>query len=342
MITPPAAFSIQDLQFEAFIKFASEDWDFPVPKSSDLASVADAFRANAAGIRLLALLPTQINGLALKTQRAHDMAELEIMDGLRGASAISQEEERKIEARREEILKEFEQHFERKKGTPEWDQAVVKFHLDAAQSLNGLAGNPIGALSIYQMFPVSAVSAWTAIETMLGDLWEAALNCHPATLAALKGAPKRIAKSAYQAANETKASDSDQKLVPLHLIEMNKFDLRSCMGTVFRQQRRFEFTRLSSIREAYSCAFAEKSSPIDTALSQRSLDALSAVRNVIVHKGGYVDAEYIRHTKNLKIPKADIGRRIRLSGETTATLIRDALSTSKSLFIAVDDWIHKN
>jgi hypothetical protein len=40
------------------------------------------------------------------------------------------------------------------------------------------------------MFSGYITGTWTAIETMIGDLWEAALNTHPEILAALNGTRK--------------------------------------------------------------------------------------------------------------------------------------------------------
>ena len=114
------------------------------------------------------------------------------------------------------------------------------------------------------------------------------------------------------------------------------------MGTIFRRQRRFEFTRLSSVREAYSCAFSEKSSRIDAALANKSLDALSAIRNILIHKAGKADAEYIKQSSYLKIPKTPIGSPVLLDGQNVAELIGAAIASAKSLFIGVDDWLRHN
>jgi hypothetical protein len=178
---------------------------------------------------------------------------------------------------------------------------------------------------------------------MSGDLWEAALNSHPTILAALRGTPTRIGRADKGVPQSHKGGgSSDTKSVSLSMIELHKFDVRNSMGTIFRGQRRFEFTRLSGIREAYSCAFSEKSSKVDAALGSKTLDALSAVRNMLVHKAGLADAEYIRLSSSLDVPKTELGSPVHLDGEVVAKLVKGAVTSANSLLIAVDDWTQQN
>ena len=342
--SPPfPSFPVRDLKLEALTKFAHQDWDFPSTKNPKLEPVLQSLRTNAVRVRFLILLPTQIAGAMALTQRASDLAEYDLTGKL-SREPLVPEIAAGVEKHRMEMLETYEQERLKNRGTPEWDKDVGAFHIDAAKSLLGLAEIPLGAMMLVQTFPAHVVSAWTAIETTLGDLWEAALNCHPAILASLKGKATRIGSSSDKSETERRPprGEDEQKSVPIHLIAMNQFDLRSSMGTVFRRQRRFEFIRLSSIREAYSCAFSDKSSRIDAALQSKTLDALSAVRNAIVHRGGYADAEYVRQSTYLKIPKTALGTPIHLDGQIVAALIGDAFAALKNLFIAVDDWIEQN
>lgn len=133
---------------------------------------------------------------------------------------------------------------------------------------------------------------------------------------------------------------ADQKLVSLDLIHRNQFDLRQKMGTVLRD--RFEFSRLEGIREAYAAAFHKNSDHIDAALSDDALDALSAVRNVIVHRAGIADTEYLRRSKHLKLPPANAGAPIHLDGQIVVNLVRPAFACGSKLIGAVDDWISRD
>src|SRR4051795_12792316 len=53
----------------------------------------------------------------------------------------------------------------------------------ANSSLEGIAEIPLGALAFLGMLTAPVTGTWTAIEALVGDLWETALNCHPKTLA---------------------------------------------------------------------------------------------------------------------------------------------------------------
>jgi hypothetical protein len=121
---------------------------------------------------------------------------------------------------------------------------------------------------------------------------------------------------------------------------MHGFDVRERMGTILRP--RFEFTRLANIREAYSCAFSEKASRVDTALASKSLDAISILRNALVHKAGRADAEYLRRAAELKLPKPELGEPILLDGQVISNLVRPAIVTAGHLMTAVSDWIEQN
>jgi hypothetical protein len=71
------------------------------------------------------------------------------------------------------------------------------------------------------------------------------------------------------------------------------------MGTILRDK--FNFTVLDSIRDAYSRAFHKDSKQIEAAISEKSIDALNKVRNLIVHKAGIIDKRYHDETKNLNL-----------------------------------------
>jgi hypothetical protein len=112
------------------------------------------------------------------------------------------------------------------------------------------------------------------------------------------------------------------------------------MGTILRD--RYNFSRLDGIREAYSAAFFKKSAQVDAALSDKSLDALSSVRNLIFHRSAVVDNEYRDRSKHLSIPRAEVGTTLLIDGETAAKLVRPVLNCSTDLLSSVDNWIVSN
>jgi hypothetical protein len=176
------------------------------------------------------------------------------------------------------------------------------------------------------------VNAWTAFETLAGDLWEAALNAHPHGLSDLKGKRSRIGaassgrKPTSSAGDASRGSLERARAVPLPLVQYHNYDLRRSMGSVLRVTQSFD--RLDGIREAYSVAFHKNSVAVDAALGDKSLDALSSVRNLIVHRAGQVDREYLDGTKGLPTcPQGVLGSKIALDGELVARLVVPVLET---------------
>ena len=122
------------------------------------------------------------------------------------------------------------------------------------------------------------VAMWTAIETLAGDLWTAAVNAHPSELAKLKGSRHRISRKASEKADMKAPSPSpsagrDEKLVGLSSllrVSSGTCDLRKLMGKLLREK--CDFSTLGGIREAYSVAFNEGVHPdgIDAALGDGS------------------------------------------------------------------------
>lgn len=176
--------------------------------------------------------------------------------------------------------------------------------------------------NIELLMSMQMTSAWTAFETLLGDLWEAALNVHPIGLSALKGTNR----------------DSLRKL-PIGLVEEKKFDLRNAMGTILRKN--FMFSSLSEIRDAYKAAFHEQGMSICDAVDHDSFTAVNAIRNVIVHRAGVCDEDYKSKADRLSglIPQLEIGSQLELDGTMISTTLVPALKTSIQLIRSVDAWI---
>ncbi|UYO38243.1 hypothetical protein KQX62_16065 [Rhodopseudomonas palustris] len=323
---------IDHSDLEAIARLAQEDWNLPHLHNKPLEEVAASFRSNFARLRMMMSFPTAIVGSADSTRRAHDLSEFELTKQL--GRELSHEETTEIERRAHEILEHRHQQYEDLRNTPDWLPTVLSYHTAAAHALSGLTETPIGAFAYRPMLHSYLIATWTTIETMFGDLWEAALNTHPRTLAALNGAPRRQ--------QHGKPQTKDPKQIDLNIIAKHNFDLRETMGTIFRSERRFEFTRLSSTREAYFRAFSERATRIETALNSKYFDALSTVRNVLVHRSGKADDEYARLQSSLPIPRCLKHDEIPLSGVVTSTLIKNAVTSSKNLLNAVDDWVSNN
>jgi hypothetical protein len=113
------------------------------------------------------------------------------------------------------------------------------------------------------------------------------------------------------------------------------------MGTILKP--RFSFSRLDGIREAYSRAFDRDFVQIDKALSDRALDSLNTVRNLIVHRDAVADAEYVIRMKMLPvIPQAELNHRIPMDGDIVVRLLKPAFDAANALLLAVDEWMQRH
>lgn len=162
-------------------------------------------------------------------------------------------------------------------------------------------------------------SAWTLFESLSGDLWEAALNAYP-----------KLAS----------ATGKDVSTKTIHKLTLGKFNLNELMGSALREDDAYSFIRLEGIRTAYFDAFLEHGDNIRAVLSNKSLDALKVVRNVIVHNASVVDKVYVREQRDAPTaPKLAVGERLILNGPQTFNLIDPVVRCSAELLERVDKWI---
>ena len=282
-------------------------------------------------------LPAQVGNVTIKLRDTYMRSIFDVTGGLDGNN-VTPEQSKKIDLRSNEILAEITEEKLRLQKTAGWDAHVYKDLADGLIAVEFMADDPnsVGMLQASMMSYVT--TGWTIIETMSGDLWETALNTHPSSLANLTGSPKRLKGGQI---NKSSQAAKESKSVQLDDISKYRFDVANKMGTILRTK--FEFASLDGIREAYACAFTERSAQIDRALIDTSLDALSAVRNVIIHRDANADSEYVRKTKFLSsIPKAETGQHILLDGDVVVRLLKPAISAANQLLIAVDDWLAKS
>jgi len=182
------------------------------------------------------------------------------------------------------------------------------------------------------------VQAHSAFETFVGDVWEAAVNVHPAILADMTGkARTRKGDNAERGADEDPKSE---KSISLELLRIHSYDVSKSMGTLIRRAGHARFGTLSGIRQAYERAFRKDSDSIIEALNDPSLDVIAAVRNNIIHRGGIIDANYLAAVKGKAwAPLGDVDKPLHLDGGTIAKLLLGAYPKAIGLILAVDDWL---
>jgi hypothetical protein len=295
----------------------------PPVQTTLLAGTADAFVRNSLQVKSLSLFPL----LAIQATVQRERIEAGALMRLTGSVDRLPEGDSRIEELRALDLEMWDEFLSIDKAAASKERAEdgLKHAMFAVQRIAGISPLPEGVDS---WLSAQVVGGWTAFETMAGDLWEAALNCHPHGLSELKGKQAPLPVDARQNA----------KTIPLTIFQRYKFDLSKSMGTILRERRGFD--TLENIRGAYLEAFFSDATEIENILSSSALDTLNAVRNLIVHRAAIVDQKYLGRTKSLPTaPRADVGKPILIDGEVIANLVQPVFELGCRLIVAVDNWL---
>ena len=109
-----------------------------------------------------------------------------------------------------------------------------------------------------------------------------------------------------------------------------------------RITKKFHFRKRISIRESYGRAF-ESDSAIVTCVSDSSVDALSVLRNVLVHKSGVADSMFLTEVARIPLlaPFRGLkpGSAVNISGDNVFSIITPTVGNGYTLVKAVDDWL---
>lgn len=202
---------------------------------------------------------------------------------------------------------------------------------------------------VADLMSMQIVGAWSAFETLAGDLWVRAVDLRPDVL--VPGSLKSGAVDDEDDDDDAEEMEDDTAKssgISLHVMQKlsrGSFDLKDCMGRVLRADRHVSFTSLEKIRDAYQRAFPDsykgiKADSIFSALNEPGLDALSLVRNVLVHRAGIADEIYRKRQNGAPLaPKAKTGELIPLNGKITKSLVESAVDCSIRLIQGVDQWL---
>jgi hypothetical protein len=152
-------------------------------------------------------------------------------------------------------------------------QGEVKFGFEVLNSM--LSSHLSHGADAWMSAQITGI--WTAFEALAEEIWIAAVNAHPSDLAEL---------------NSGKKGATESKEIDLFLLQKYGYDLSPHMGKFL--SLRYSFDRLEDIRRAYREAHFDGDQTVDRVISDRSLDALSLTRHVIVHNGGIIDDDFLR------------------------------------------------
>lgn len=199
----------------------------------------------------------------------------------------------------------------------------------------------------YAAATAEIVSTWTMFESLAADLWVAVVNAFPDPLATLSGNWKRLRRNGKKEGDDGDITEDEGKSISLakvHKITRGSYDIQYKMGEVLLACNRVKFISLEGIRRAYGMAFSEdyriKPTAIDNALKSESLDCVSALRNVIVHRAGIADQRYEDDAKGVgTAPKLKRGEKLSIVQEDARALADPVSATCVALMEAVDQWM---
>jgi hypothetical protein len=315
-----AAARERDLKLRACLKAFKWDDETLELKTDEVRRVAETYGRNVRRVYSLVLFPPSAVYVAITIQRVVDRIEFNNPKMPRKErNDLVQVETRRLIANQTAILEKGD------------DEARRVFEVQQNTAFGILSGlNPEFHDGPDAWMASQIIATWTAFEAMAEDLWEAALNLKPTILAKLKGRKSSRPKDA-----------DDPKRIRLESVFKYDFDIAHRMGTIFLEENRYAFDTLGGIREAYKDAFSVDSDSILSLIDSKSLDAISLVRNNLVHSGGVMDQRTHRRSDDLpaQLRGLAVGQPILLDGEIVSALNGSVIENGRDLLAAVDSWL---
>lgn len=173
--------------------------------------------------------------------------------------------------------------------------------------------------AVQGIFQTMVIGAWTAIEVLLAQMRDAAVEGREMPL------PK------------------EEECWHWRILNLLESDHGAKAGKPFKYTEP-QMSSLRGARIAYAVAFQTDSEDIDKALCVPAIDALNLMRNQLVHEGGRINRDFIRTTKRfptLERFQAMKGKQMVLTGDLVKQLIEEALSSAVLVVKSVDVWLQK-
>jgi hypothetical protein len=272
---------------------------------SGIRGPAQAFAANVSGVALLAILPAVSTHFEKLNQFLLDIVTFRKTGQLGGKVETGPISAPEMKAVFDEL-----QAGGALMGITNIADAASAFEYQTVAEIKIRAG-------LRSLLSSTLVASWTSFETLAGDLWEAVVNARP-SLATKLGKP-----------------------IKPNILQKYDYNVAKSMGAIMTEIDAVSFTRLENIRAAYKYVFADNyGDSIMAAIEDKSLDALSQARNLVVHKAGRCDAEYQRRAAGLpQLPQLKIGEPLPLDGVLVQRLIEPAFANCHLLIKSVGNWL---
>lgn len=296
------------------------------PRSQCLRPVSGAFFENVARMDSFCLFPAEVAATALQTQLWKDYAILKVTGKLKiNDSRRFDEKTEKAIAKEIKKLKAAQ----KRKFFAGKDDGGKRRMTEGVAYINKLLGREIGAMQSMEAILFSVVvESWMAFETLAADLWFTALDHGPAELR----------KRTLLKAKKFKSPEGDEETFSVREEELP--DPGKLLGSFLKEADKISFQKLRLIVFWYKTAFGTKSENLFKEVSDGYIFALSAVRNVIIHKAGQADKKYITSVKSFpELSRVAQNKFIHLDGEIARKLSNAAISLGHRLLLFVDETI---
>jgi hypothetical protein len=307
-------------------------------RSQQLTQVLVAFRKNIDRAYALATFLPFLAALTGERERAYCIANLKILKD------IEPDPERLDEKTKANLLRKMhkiEEKFHPSKTASQKKERRWRYGLHVVNEILNTESNTEFREAVDGLLPSVILSAWTAFEVLAGDLWEAAVNEHPAKLSQLRGNKLNdwgVGREAVRGEEQSRNGIDEGKSISLQRLASVEFKINDKMGTLLRDK--VSFTKLWEIRRSYCSAFSKDYKEISTALSDKAFDHLAAVRNALVHKGGKADGEFRKNvTRSARLSSVSLGEIIPIDGELVSELVSPVVLRCIDLVEAVGKWI---
>lgn len=176
------------------------------------------------------------------------------------------------EAAEVRALEEFKSKYEGEDGQKRIDEEVATF-------MKGALGDGAWQRAFEELLRLGVVLCWGALEVATRDVFESYINRNPAVSAKIVRSPD--AKRRF-----------DLSKIPFEILAEHDFDLSSDMGSLLVGMQ--DLSDVTSMKATFNAIFEDKD--LRNALSDRQLWMLNQERNLVVHRRGIVDSDFIAKT----------------------------------------------
>lgn len=193
---------------------------------------------------------------------------------------------------------------------------------------NLLQDDWIGLRKTYEALLYSgAVWIWCSFEVLMKELWELALNVGGSY------ASKNVIRNLPNLEGLGGIDLLQGRYINLDYLARYGYNISNQLGSALSYK--FDFTSVNGIKEAYLRTFP-KSTNIRDALDNKTIIALEAARNVVVHNAGIIDEEFCKKTN---ANKSEVGERLQLNSRELSEYGNSAMNVGLRVMTAVSSIV---